>query len=228
MKASLQPVQSPNPLRQIARRMLAAFLPRRLFLVRGSQRSGQVCLTFDDGPHPVYTPALLDELSALRIKATFFVIGREAALYPEIVRRIVADGHAVGNHSWSHQHPLAQTSAEFVDEVRRTDTFLAELTGRRTALLRPPHGKLSTGQLCRILGRRRTIVLWNSDPKDFARQSPNDLLEYFQYHPLQSGDIILLHDNHPHAAGAMRHLVKDVKSRNLSFATPEDWVSFAT
>src|SRR3954470_18425756 len=84
--------------RQALRGLLAALLPSRLFLVRGRAGSGCVYLTFDDGPHPEYTPHLLDRLKEAGVCATFFVIGRVAERYPDVVRRIAAEGHVVANH----------------------------------------------------------------------------------------------------------------------------------
>jgi peptidoglycan/xylan/chitin deacetylase (PgdA/CDA1 family) len=163
----------------------------------------------------------------LGISATFFLVGERAAAHPDIVRRIVAEGHEIGNHTWSHRHPQTLSTAEFVAEVRRTDLLLAELAGRPSALFRPPHGKLTAWQMCQAWRLRQTIVLWNLDPKDYARASADDLASYFQKQPPQGGDIVLMHDNHPYAALVLPHLVAEVKRRNLSFATPAEWLSGA-
>jgi peptidoglycan/xylan/chitin deacetylase (PgdA/CDA1 family)/glycosyltransferase involved in cell wall biosynthesis len=216
-----------NPLRQILRRTLTAVLPRRSFLTSGPPGSAEICLTFDDGPHPEHTPALLDMLQKLGVRATFFLVGERAAAHPDLVRRIVAEGHEIGNHTWSHQHPLTLSSAEFVSEVRRADALLAELSGRSPALFRPPHGKLTAWQMCQAWRLRQTIVLWNHDPKDYARTSADDLASYFQNQPPQGGDIVLMHDNHPHAALVLPGLVGEVKRRRLSFTTPAAWLTNA-
>jgi peptidoglycan/xylan/chitin deacetylase (PgdA/CDA1 family)/glycosyltransferase involved in cell wall biosynthesis len=220
-------LQRGNPLRQMMRRALTTVLPRRSFLTSGPATSAQVCLTFDDGPHPEHTPALLDTLGQLGIRATFFLVGERAAAHPDIVRRIAAEGHEIGNHTWSHRHPQTLSTAEFVAEVRRTDVLLAELAGRPSALFRPPHGKLTAWQMCQAWRLGQTIVLWNLDPKDYARASADDLASYFQKQPPQGGDIVLMHDNHPHAALVLPRLVAEVKLRNLSFATPAEWLTGA-
>ena len=197
----------PQPVRQMLRNAMAAVLPRRLFLTGGPTNSGQVCLTFDDGPDPECTPRLLDVLSDLGIKATFFVIGCKAARYPQIVRRIVADGHEVGNHSWSHYVSKNISTSAFEAELQRTSACLAELTGRPCCLFRPPHGKLTPQQLVKAWSLRLTIVLWNRDPRDFARRSADDLAGYFETCPVQGGDIVLLHDNLPYAIAALPRIV---------------------
>lgn len=214
-----------NPLRQVLRRGLAAILPKRMFLVGGSRRSGQICLTFDDGPHPEFTPPLLDALARHNVKATFFVIGREAERYPEIVRRIAAEGHILGNHTWSHPDPRTMTSRELTDEVRRTAKLLFELTGIDGLPFRPPRGKVTAPQMWDMWRRGQTIVLWNNDPRDYAQQTHGELSATLRAHPPQSGDIVLLHDSHPHAASAVNDIVRDVRARGLSFATPLDWLA---
>src|SRR5262245_39293632 len=127
--------------RQLARRGLEAMLPRRLFLVRGARSVGSVCLTFDDGPHPEHTPKLLDFLRQEKIPATFFLIGREAEKYPDLVRRMAVDGHSVGSHSYSHRKRSDLSQREMVDEVVRGRDVLAEILGSSSALFRPPQGK---------------------------------------------------------------------------------------
>jgi len=213
----------PRPVRQMIRNAMTAVLPRRLFLTAGPPNSGQVCLTFDDGPDPEYTPRCLDVLGELGIKATFFVIGRKAAQYPQIVRRIVADGHEVGNHSWSHYVSKNISVSEFAAELQRTAAFLADLTGRPCFLFRPPHGKLTPRQLFKAWALQQTIVLWNRDPKDFARRSADDLTGYFEACPVQGGDVVLLHDNQPYAIAALPRIVAGIHGQKLSLATPGSW-----
>ena len=91
--------------RQLLRRLLATALPRRVFLTSGPATSREVCLTFDDGPHPEFTPALLDFLKSRMVRATFFVVGRQAEQYPELVRRMASEGHVIDNHSYAHPRP---------------------------------------------------------------------------------------------------------------------------
>jgi peptidoglycan/xylan/chitin deacetylase (PgdA/CDA1 family) len=204
---------------------MSATLPRRLFLTDGPRHSRQVCLTFDDGPHPDYTPRLLQVLAELEVKATFFMIGREADRYPQIVRRISAEGHEVGNHSWSHYDSRSIVSADFMDEVQRTSDVLARLTGRPCCLFRPPHGKLTPAQLVRAWMCRQTVALWNQDPKDYACRSPGDLTAFFDAHPARGGSIVLLHDNQPHAVDALPAIVAGIRARDLSFTTLDGWLS---
>lgn len=211
-------------LRQGIRGALAATLPRRLFLVSGPARSGLVCLTFDDGPDPRHTPRLLDVLAEHGVAATFFVIGRNAERHPELIDRIAREGHLLGNHSYSHGEPTGTSARELLEEVKRTGDLLLELTGRTTTLVRPPHGKVTAAKFISLWRAGQTIVLWNRDPKDFARESPVGLRDWFCDHWLSGGDLVLLHDNHPHAAEILPEVIHEARRRGLEFGTVDDWI----
>jgi peptidoglycan/xylan/chitin deacetylase (PgdA/CDA1 family) len=198
-------------------------LPRSLYTVSGPKRSRGICLTFDDGPHPEHTPALLDVLCCLGVPATFFVVGREAEQYPDLVRRIVAEGHDVGHHSFSHSEPATTSAGQLAAEVRETCRLLSPLTGRRPRLFRPPHGKVTIAKALFLWALRQRIVLWNADPKDFACRSSDEVVRWFQRHPVNGGDIVLMHDNHPYAAAALPFVASDVGRRGLTFCRLSDW-----
>lgn len=213
----------PSPFRQLVRRGMSLTLPRYLFMTCGPQASLSISLTFDDGPDPVHTPALLDRLRALHVRATFFVIGGKAKAHPGLVSRIADEGHEVGQHSYSHRPPHETSALSLFAETRRTTALLTRLTGRRPCLYRPPHGKLTPGKLLGpwILGQ--TVVLWNRDPKDFALREVGPLRRWFETTPLSGGDILLLHDVHAHVAPALEALVERAARSGLSFATPAEW-----
>jgi peptidoglycan/xylan/chitin deacetylase (PgdA/CDA1 family) len=210
--------------RQLLRSGLAEMLPPRLFLVRGPRRSRSVCLTFDDGPHPEHTPPLLNVLQERNVPATFFVVGDKVEQYPNLVRRIVADGHALGHHSFSHGDPNRTSARQLREEVRKTKALLTTLLGKAPDLFRPPHGKLTAGKLWNLWRDGQTVVLWNVDPKDFSFQTPEGLRTWIREHPLQGGDIMLMHDNKPHAAVILSELIATTRQRGLTFTTPLSWL----
>jgi peptidoglycan-N-acetylglucosamine deacetylase len=210
--------------RQLLRAGLAATLPRRWFLVRGPAHSNAVCLTFDDGPHPEHTPRLLDTLKGHRVPATFFVIGQQAQRHPDLVCRMAAEGHAVGHHSFTHGEPDQTSARQLVEEVRATGQLLASLLGRASTLFRPPKGKMTVGKLWRLWRARQTIVLWDADPKDYSRRFSGEVWEWFRGHPLRGGNVVLLHDNHPHAAAVLPDLVKAARQSGLRFTTIQEWL----
>ncbi|HXU63935.1 MAG TPA: polysaccharide deacetylase family protein, partial [Polyangia bacterium] len=214
--------------RQLLRRGMAAGLPRRLFMVAGPPASPAVSLTFDDGPHPEHTPALLDRLAAHGIRATFFVLGRNAADHPDLVRRMAAEGHDVGHHSFTHGEPAATSALELVAESRRTARMLADLLGRPPRLFRPPHGKITAGKALGLWATGQTIVLWNQDPKDFSCGSAEALRAWFTGRPFAGGDVVLLHDVHPYAGEAMDAIAAAVRGAGLGFCPVSAWFDSAT
>jgi peptidoglycan/xylan/chitin deacetylase (PgdA/CDA1 family)/glycosyltransferase involved in cell wall biosynthesis len=214
----------PPGVRQLLRRGLAAVLPRRLFLTHGREATRSVCLTFDDGPHPVHTPRLLDLLKSEGVVATFFVVGRLAERNPELVRRMADEGHAVGNHSFLHADASLLSAREAVREAARTQEVLAGILGQAPALYRPPRGKVGARTLLGLWRAGLTVVLWNVDPRDYACGSAAALRAWFRDRPPRGGDVVLLHDRFPHAVEALPELIRAARGRGLSFSRVSDWL----
>jgi peptidoglycan-N-acetylglucosamine deacetylase len=139
-------------------------------------RAGELALTFDDGPNPKWTPRLLDVLCEHGVKATFFVLGGRAQTEPELVRRIAAEGHLIGNHSWSHPN-LARTGASKIrEELTRTSDTLEQITGERVKYFRPPFGarRPVVFRIARELGLR--VVTWNAMTSDWSEPSADRIV----------------------------------------------------
>jgi peptidoglycan/xylan/chitin deacetylase (PgdA/CDA1 family) len=131
----------------------------------------ELALTFDDGPNPKCTPRLLDVLGEHEVKATFFMLGVRAQTEPELVRRVAAEGHLIGNHSWSHPN-LARTGTQRVrEELTRTSETLEQITGERVKYFRPPFGarRPVVFRIARELGLR--VVTWNAMTSDWSEPS---------------------------------------------------------
>ncbi len=197
----------PNPVRQALRSALISVVPRTRLIASLPPGDRVVALTFDDGPHPEWTPRILDVLARHGARATFFVVGAQAALHPDIVRRIAAEGHAVGHHSWTHSEPATTPTRLLLAENRRTRQFLEALLDRPAPLFRPPHGKLTPLKLLGAWAQGNVLVLWNRDPKDYQMPSATELRTWVSRQPLLAGDIVLLHDTHAHTAAALPHLL---------------------
>ncbi len=212
-------IEQPSLLRQGVRWFMGSVLPRRVFMTSASRRSGAIYITFDDGPHPEHTPRVLDALAEAGAKATFFVVGVEAEKYPDIVRRMSAEGHTVGDHSWSHTDIRTLSKATFLDELRRSSDLLSDLTGEPTRLYRPPNGKLGLSQFFTLLRRGYTIALWNVDSKDYDCASINEVQIKLDDWNVQPGDIVLLHDRMEHAHCSTAWVVERARSAmpHLSF-----------
>lgn len=191
-----------------------------MLLTRHVGTGNSVYLTFDDGPDPATTPVILDALRRHQARATFFVVGRQVRKHPELIRRMIAEGHAVGGHSYLHEHPNRVSGARLMREIHRTDDWLEAIAGVRPRLFRPPHGKLSVSKLVRLAVAGRTIVLWNKDPKDFALPDIDgvggrQLADWFQSHPCQAGDVVLLHDTSRVTAAALDQVLAACSASGL-------------
>jgi peptidoglycan/xylan/chitin deacetylase (PgdA/CDA1 family) len=220
--------------RQIVKSTLNGLLPRSLFLTRGRElRIGSalgnasgpaISLTFDDGPHPEHTPALLDELEAAKIEVTFFIVGEQAEKHPDLVRRIAEAGHELGNHTWTHSEPRRTSTARFLSELRRTREFLEDLTGEPCRLVRPPKGELSPGKLIGLLATKQPVALWNCDTKDYAMTDPTVIGRWVAGYSPSHGDIVLMHDVHPHAVAGIAMMRKLHAYRDVRFRRVSDWL----
>ncbi len=155
-----------------------------------------VALTFDDGPHPERTPRVLDVLRTHGVQATFFVTGKNAEAHPEIIRRMIAEGHLVGNHTFSHSGNFPWMSeAKMKEEIHWCDVVLEKITGRRPTLFRPPFG-VSNPTLAKALRWDfRTIVGWDIRSLDtIERWSREKVFERVRRR-LRPGSVVLLHDD---------------------------------
>lgn len=170
-----------------------------LFRMGGSD-DNLVCLTFDDGPDPDWTPAILDILKARGVKAMFFVLGSEAEKYPELVQRIAAEGHEIGNHSYTHANLSRMPDSLVKLDLNANQRLIESLIGRSTALFRPPYDADSHPSNLDELGPIRVAqslgymtVLENVDPRDWQKPDAPELLDRVKK-ARAMGNIILLHD----------------------------------
>ena len=152
-------------------------------------------LTFDDGPDPVWTPRLLRVLQAADAKAVFFLVGEQAAEHPELVQQIAAQGHAIGNHTYTHTDPLRLTASQLATEIDQTNEVITAITGIRPTLFRPPFGH-ATEALDDLMDRRAMrTVLWDNSPSDYEQPSAADMAHrVLETARLGPGTIVLLHD----------------------------------
>ncbi len=216
-----------SALRQLLKSAFTAALPQSWLMTRGPRASvteqKEIALTFDDGPHPEHTPRLLDVLAEGGVKGTFFVIGEQTLRHPKLVRRIAEEGHEIGNHTWTHSEPSRTPANRFLEEVTQTRRMIHNLTGRDCRLMRPPKGVLTIHKTLGLWRQQQTIALWNKDPKDFAMTDETQVHRWLESYRPRSGDIVLLHDNHPRAAGAVERLKRD----DLRFVTMSEWLDRA-
>ena len=154
---------------------------------------GEVYLTFDDGPDPAWTPRVLDILAAAGARATFFVIGQSVRAHASLVRRIAADGHEVGNHTYGHRHPWTMRETDARREVCDGAAAISDAIGHAPRAYRPPHGRT---RRCMIeearLGGQQT-VLWNLTAIDWGPLGRAAGIAA-RLRSVKPGDIVLMHD----------------------------------
>jgi peptidoglycan/xylan/chitin deacetylase (PgdA/CDA1 family) len=178
-----------------------------------------VAMTFDDGPHPQNTPRLLDILRARNIKATFYVIGRSVDLYPNIVRRTVAEGHEIGNHTHTHRLLSKLGMDDVRQEISRCRDAIVRAAGVQPRTMRPPYGGMLQTQremVYREFGN--PCILWSVDPLDWKRPGPGVVSSRI-LSGTTSGSIILAHDLHSQTIDAMPAAMDGLLKRGFRFVT---------
>ena len=191
-----------------------------------------LALTFDDGPHPTWTPRLLDVLDRHEVQATFFVIGANARRHPDVVREIASRGHAVGNHTYTHLRMPLHGARTIRDELRRTadaieSAGVEEASADGLRLMRPPLGQRRPGTLRVVRAEGYLPVLWSLTLGDWKPGVTADAIVETAEERLRGGDVILLHDGSAIGTDADRrasvaatdHLVATWKDRGMRFVT---------
>ena len=179
-------------------------------------------LTFDDGPHGTLTPKLLDLLGRHNAKCTFYVIGRNVEAYPDIARRIVAEGHEIANHTWTHPQLSRLSASRVADELRRTHETVLEVTGVRMTNLRPPYGAFNDS-VRRVAFDRHgyDTIMWSVDPLDWKYRNSSRVTREL-VRGAAPGAVLLCHDIHPSTIAAMPATVDQLLGRGFRFVTVAD------
>lgn len=202
---------------------LLGLLPSRLVTTRAGARGNVLYLTFDDGPHPEHTPAILDLLRQHRATATFFLVGELVDRHPDVVRRIVDEGHLLGNHSWSHPRMPDLSIQAQLEEIARTDARLASYDGRARHPFRPPYGQLPHKLLLQFARSGRPIAFWSYDSNDYQRLPAATLLRQIRANPPRSGDVVLMHDDNQDTVAVLAGLLPDWRAQGYAVrALPGD------
>lgn len=165
------------------------------------EATGLVHLTFDDGPDRQWTPRVLDLLARTRARATFFVVGTTLRGQTDLLRRIAAEGHTIGNHTWSHCHPWTMRSSRACSEVRGGAHAIEDALGVPSALFRPPHGAVRQCMTDEAAALGQRLVLWDRSALDWGPWATPAAIAR-RLGAMRPGEIVLMHDrawgfNHP-------------------------------
>lgn len=227
--ASATPEATPDvtstPAPQPPQVVLSGSIPARLTYSRINVDGPYIAMTFDDGPSGPNTPRLLDLAAKKHIKLTFFLIGQNAQHYPDLVRRELAEGHEVGNHSWTHPVLSKMSDSGVRAELQKTQDAIIAATGYRPILFRPPYGALTPSQklwIAREFGFK--IILWDVDPLDWKRPGPSIVAQRI-IAATRPGSIILSHDIHSQTVDAMPEVFDTLLAKGYKFVTVSELIA---
>ncbi|WP_243854649.1 polysaccharide deacetylase family protein [Flavobacterium sp. 270] len=181
----------------------------------------KIALTFDDGPSS-YTLEVLALLKKYNAKATFFCIGKNIKAHPEIVKQIIAEGHLIGNHSYSHSKFFDFYNAEMIaEEIRKTDRLLEKLTSKKINFFRPPYG-VTTPSIRRALqATGHKVIGWNIRSLDGGTKN-KDLIFNRIIKRISPGGIVLLHDTAPHSVFVLEQFLQFLQENNYTVISIEE------
>jgi peptidoglycan-N-acetylglucosamine deacetylase len=183
-------------------------------LVSGPKNERVVALTYDDGPNPPYTDEILRVLRAERVHATFFVVGQAVQAYPQVVRRELRDGNAIGNHTWSHGHLVLYDVVGLRETLQRTDAAIFAATGEHTRIMRPPYGGRDWLVLDEVRKLGYTPVMWSVPLANDWEYPPARVIAQRVLQYVDDGSIIVLHDGNRGVICARGHVSPHVCDRS--------------
>lgn len=189
-------------------------------LMEQSQAHPEVALTFDDGPSPKYTPLLLDGLKERNVRATFFLLGKNVKENQELVQRMQAEGHLLGNHTYNHVqlNKIPETTAR--QEILKTNNEIYEATGKYPEYMRPPYGAWKKNmELCVEM----LPVFWDIDTLDWKSQNVDAILKAAGEEP-EDGSIILMHDEYQTSVEAALLIIDRLKEKGYEFVTVDELI----
>ena len=190
----------------------------------GSRMVHTIAITFDDGPHQLLTPALLDTLDAIEVKASFFLVGKMVDRYPALVREIFARGHTVANHSYWHKNSSLLSPEEFLDDIRRCSESIERNIPVRVRFFRPPGGNYTKNVLSLVEETGMRTVLWDINSRDYtgvsgARMTARILSK------ATSGSILLFHSGVSSTIYALPGIVSSLRAKGFEFVTLDEMLS---
>jgi peptidoglycan-N-acetylglucosamine deacetylase len=212
----------------MVRQLLAPVMPgaaKSLNIARTlSVDAPEVAITFDDGPHPEGTPAVLELLARADRKATFFMIGEQVERRPELARRVLAEGHRVALHGYRHTLQLRMTAEQVSDDLERGVKVIEDAIGAGLVCHRPPYGIYSPAGLRSARAQGLTPILWSRWGKDWRKFTTPTRIAARITGGLQPGDVILLHDadfyssrnSHRRTVAALELLITELNRRKLA------------
>ena len=182
-------------------------------------KKGEVSFTFDDGPDPEVTPKVLDVLREANVKAAFFVIGRIAEKHPELVRQMVSEGHAVGNHTYNHDYVFSKAAAE--KQVTEGQEVIEKIIGKKPKYFRPPFGVMTPEIASAIRKEKCAVIGWDLRSQDGRIRTKEATINRVKSH-LKKSTVLLFHDTNPTTPDALREIIHLCKQNGMKIVSLPD------
>lgn len=193
-------------------------------ILNGNRNLSNIALTFDDGPHQYFTPALLNIFEEHSIKATFFVVGKMVKINPSLVEAISGAGHEIGNHTYNHFELPTLKDEKIEEELELVRDEILKITGKRINIFRPPSGRYNDRVLNIANKLGYTMVLWAINSGDYGstdyRRIKNRILDN-----IKPGDIVLLHSGVEATLTALPEIIETLRNRGFNFVTVSDLIN---
>lgn len=183
-----------------------------------SSDKGKIALTFDDGPDPTHTPQLLEGLDKRKVKASFFITGKNAEAHPELVKRMYEEGHLIGNHTYSHLQLTKSNREAFKAELVKTNGIIKEITGEEVVFVRPPYGSWDKSFEEEL---NMFPVLWTIDPLDWCSNDVACVINRV-LPKVKENSIILMHDEYASTVTAALQIVDELIREGYEFVTVDE------
>jgi peptidoglycan-N-acetylglucosamine deacetylase len=215
---------STRALRPMLKAAIRRAVPSRYLVWNGQPGGMRLALTFDDGPNAEFTPPVLELLRRAEVPATFFVMGAAVEKLPDLTAEIVAAGHELGNHTYSHANLDRVSWERAFDELRATDRLIRQVDSSFTGMFRPPRGRLGSAGAAYAVRHSRPAVMWSLDSGDHRLQGVRPVVERIAAAPLSGGDILLFHDDNAFTIDALGPIIEDLRARGFSFCRVTDFL----
>ena len=189
----------------------------------GPHDGNRIAISFDDGPTPGVTNVVLDELKKRNLKSTFFMIGNRVTAAPDLARRVLAEGHEIGNHTYHHLKLNTLAEDRVAWELTQTQETIATVTGHTPVWLRPPYGAFRKNQIGIPWQHQLGVVLWSVDPRDWSQPGEDAIVETI-LRDTHAGSIILCHDLHAQTARCVGRVLDGLLERHFVFAKMSEFL----
>ncbi len=213
--------QPPAKVENLTFTVPAKYQAKTVYKIQPSNKEKVIALTIDDGPGPKTTAEMLDILKQNDVKATFFWVGSALQENPEIAKRVVAEGHAIGNHTWHHWY-RNMDEATAKSEIERTNDLIYKTTGVKTSFFRPPGGYLNNGLATYAKSKKNSVVMWSVTSADTDPRAKYQVFIKNVIRDAKPGAIVLMHDgggNRERTVKALPEIINGLKQQGYRFVT---------